>query len=434
MTSSPVTSSTLTSSAPTQQPTTLRTTLPNGLSIIAIENPVADIVASRMFIRAGHGYEQADNSGLFGLLMAVLTKGTTDKNALEIAEVVESIGASFGADVSSDYSLVSLKTVSADFETVLALAAEVIRQPSFPEAEVELERRLILQGLKSMKEQPFSVAYNHLREAIYAGHPYGLTNAQTERCMTTFTREDLQTAHQQYFRPDNMVMTVVGRISPALSVKLIEQYFGDWKNPETPLPMVSFPTLSKASRKIVTVQDTNQAFVILGYLAGEVGDPDYAALKLISTYLGNGLSSRLFVELREKQGLAYDVSAFYPTRLSTSQFVAYIGTAPENVPVALAGLRKELARLKTTALTAEELQVSKNKILGQYALGKQTNSQIAQTLGWYETIGLGIEFDEDFQRAIAAVTIEEIQAAAQRCFVEESLSVLGPADAVEPLE
>jgi len=423
----------VTSSTLTKQPTTLRTTLPNGLTVIAVENPVADIIASRIFIRAGHGYETAENSGLFGLLTAVLTKGTQNKNALQIAEVVESIGASFGADAGSDYSIVSLKTVSADFETVLGLAAEVIQQPSFPEAEIDLERRLILQGLKSIKEQPFSVAYNHLREAIYAGHPYGLTNEQTEACVAQLTQEDLQRAHQQYFRPDNMVITVVGRISPKLSVKLVEQFFGQWQPPSTPLPEVHFPPIERSAQKIVTAQETNQAFVVLGYLADAVNEKDYAALKIISTYLGNGLSSRLFVELREKQGLAYDVSAFYPTRLSRSQFVAYIGTAPENVPVALAGLRKEIGRLTTTPLTADELQVCKNKILGQYALGKQTNSQIAQTLGWYEVLGLGIEFDDDFQQAIAAVTIEEVTGAAERCFVEESLSVLGPADAVEPL-
>ncbi len=423
----------MTSSTLTKQPATLRTTLPNGLTIIAIENPVADIVASRIFIRAGHGHETAENSGLFSLLTSVLTKGTESKNALEIADVVESIGASFGADVASDYSIVSLKTVSADFETVLGLAAEVIQQPSFPEAEIDLERRLILQGLKSIKEQPFSVAYNHLREAIYAGHPYGLTNERTEQCIAKLTRVELVAAHQQYFRPDNMVITVVGRISPKLSVKLIEQFFGSWQLPDTPLPTVNFPALTPASQKIVTVQETNQAFVVLGYLAAAVNSADYAALKIISTYLGNGLSSRLFVELREKQGLAYDVSAFYPTRLGTSQFVAYIGTAPDNVPVALEGLRKEIARLKTTPLSAEELQVSKNKILGQYALGKQTNGQIAQTLGWYEVLGLGIEFDEAFQSAIAVVTIEQVQAAAQRCFTEESVSLLGPAAAVEPL-
>lgn len=423
----------VTSSTLTKQPATLRTTLPNGLTVIAIENPAADIVAGRIFIRAGHGHETEENAGLFSLLTSVLTKGTADKNALEIADIVESIGAGFGADVAADYSIVTLKTVSADFETVLGLAAEVIQQPSFPETEVDLEKKLILQGLKSIKEQPFSVAYNHLREAIYAGHPYGLTNEQTEKCVAGFTQADLMAAHQQHFRPDNTVIAIAGRIAPALSVKLVEQFFGSWQPANTPIPTVNFPELTRSAQKIVTVQETNQAFVVLGYLAAAVNSPDYAALKIISTYLGNGLSSRLFVELREKQGLAYDVSAFYPTRLGTAQFIAYIGTAPENVPVALEGLRRELARLKTTPLSDEELQVSKNKILGQYALGKQTNGQIAQTLGWYEVLGLGIEFDDEFQRAITAVTIEQVQSAAQRYFTEESVSLLGPAAAVEPL-
>jgi zinc protease len=429
-----VTSSTLTpASALSQQPATLRTVLPNGLTVVALENPAADIVSARIFVRAGQAQETAATAGLFDLLSAVLTKGTRSKTSLEIAEVVESIGASFGSDVAADYSLVSLKTVSADFETVLKLAAEVLREPSFPVAEIDLERRLILQGLKSLKEQPFNLAYNHLRESLYAQHPYGLSTAQTEHCMASYTQADLQLAYQQYFRPDNMVITVVGRISPSLAVKLVEQYFGDWQAPSEPLLPTVFPEIVAAAKTTITAQETNQAFVVLGHLAGEVSDPDYAALKLISTYLGNGLSSRLFVELREKQGLAYDVSAFYPTRLGRSQFVAYIGTAPDNLQIALDGLQQELARLKTTPLSAEELQVCKNKMLGQYALGKQTNSQIAQTLGWYEILGLGIEFDERFQSAIAAVTIADIQSAAQRCFVEQSISILGPAAVVEPL-
>ena len=145
----------------------IRTTLSNGLTVIALENPVADIVASRIFVRSGQLWETPETSGLFDLLTAVMVKGTRSKTALEIAEIVESIGASLNADVASDYSLVSLKTVSADFETVLGLAAEIIREPRFSTRELELERRLILQGLKSMKEQPFGVAYNILRETLY---------------------------------------------------------------------------------------------------------------------------------------------------------------------------------------------------------------------------------------------------------------------------
>lgn len=423
----------MTLSTLTKQPATLRKVLPNGITVIAVENPIADIVASRLFVRAGQLWETQETSGLFDLLTAVMVKGTQTKTALEIAEIVESIGASLSADVAADYGVVSLKTVSSDFETVLGLAAEILRKPSFLPSEIDLERRLLLQGLKSMKEQPFSMAYNHLREALFQGHPYGLAHAQTERCMAAFTRDDLTTAHQRHFRPDNLVVTIVGRIAPSLAVKLVEQFLGDWQSPDEPLPALNVPVVTGAAQKIVTVQETNQAFVVLGHVAAAVTQADYAALKLISTYLGNGLSSRLFVELREKQGLAYDVSAFYPTRLSTAQFVAYIGTAPENLEVALAGLQSEIERLKTTPLTDEELQVSKNKILGQYALGKQTNSQIAQSYGWYEILGLGMSFDEAFPKAIAAVTIEDIQAAAQRCFVEQSVSILGPEAAVSYL-
>lgn len=429
-----MTSSTLAPTPPIKAPSTLRTRLSNGLTVIVTPNSGADIVSAHIFIKAGQAQETPQTAGLFTLLADVLVKGTEDKTSLQIAEAIESIGASFGSDVASDHSTVSLKTVSSDFEAVLALAAEVVRRPSFPQAEIDLEKRLILQSLRSVKEQPFSVAYNHLREALYAGHPYGLANVQTEKCLSEFTRQDMLNAHAQYFRPDNIVISIAGRLSPEQALQQVEKTFGDWSAPDDVLPKTDCPALKAAAQKIVTVQNTNQAFVIVGHLAAAVSHPDYAALKLISTYLGNGLSSRLFVELREKQGLAYDVSAFYPTRQEASQFVAYIGTAPENVPVALAGLQKEIDRLKTVLLSDEELQVSKNKILGQYALGKQTNSQIAQMLGWYEVLGLGIEFDEDFVRAIAAVTQADIQAAAQRHFVEQYLSILGPAAAVDPLK
>lgn len=417
---------------PAQQ-RSLRVELPNGIVVIAIENSVADIISARIFVKAGQCCESRQQAGLFSLLTSLLTRGTAHRSSLEIAEAVEYVGASLGADATSDYSLVSLKTVSADFEPIFGLAAEILREPSFPNHEIELERKLTLQGLRSMQEQPFTVAYNHLREAMYGDHPYALSSLGTPDTVTALDREALVATHQTYFRPDNLVVTVVGRIDPQRAVDLVEQTLGDWQAPTEPMPPLRLPALSPKAYRIVTPQETNQSIIVLGHLAGSVKHPDYAALKLLSTYLGNGLSSRLFVELREKQGLAYDVSAFYPTRLSTSQFVAYIGTAPQNSSVALKGLQYEIERLCETPPNDEELQVSKNKLLGQYALGKQTNGQIAQLLGWYEAIGLGIDFDQSFQTDINAVTVEDSQAAAQRCFIDSYISILGPADVVEPL-
>ncbi|MBI4780507.1 MAG: insulinase family protein [Oscillatoriophycideae cyanobacterium NC_groundwater_1537_Pr4_S-0.65um_50_18] len=420
-----------------QNRTVHRAVLENGIVVLAVENPAADIVAGRIFIQAGSRYESPEQAGLSHLMASVITKGTDRLSSQEIAEQVESVGASLGADAASDYCLMSLKTVSADFAEMLELMAEVMRSPAFPEAEVELERRLTLQGIRSMQEQPFAVANSQLRQTLYQNHPYALPSLGTEETAAKLTQADLQRYHQTYFRPDNLVFSIVGRIASEEAIALVDRFFGDWQPPQqengqpVPLSIPHTPTLASHPERVVTVQDTQQAIVMLGYLAVAVDSPDHMALKLLNTYLGNGLSSRLFVELREKRGLAYEVSAFYPTRADVSHFVAYMGTAPDNAAIALDGLRHEVDRLRTTPLTAEELQSAKNKLLGQYALGKQTNAQIAQIFGWYETLGLGIAFDEQFQQQVADVTVETAQAVAERYFVEPYVSLVGSEKAVE---
>lgn len=410
-----------------------RAVLDNGLTILAVENPAADIVAARIFIKAGGRYELPQQAGVSHLLTAVLPKGTDRLSAQAIAEQVESVGASLGADAAADYCLLSLKSVSSDFAELLDLAAHLLRSPAFPVHEVELEQRLTLQGLRSMQEQPFSVAHQQLRQVMYQDHPYAMASLGTEETVANLTRDDLHRYHHTYFRPDNMVISIVGRIVPDQAIALVDAMFGDWQNPSAELTPLHLGTIAPQPQAVSTVQDTQQAIVMLGHLAASVRDQDYMALKLLNTYLGNGLSSRLFVELREKRGLAYEVSAFYPTRLDQSQFVVYMGTSPENAAIARDGLWQEVDRLATTPLESDELQAAKNKLLGQYALGKQTNAQIAQIFGWYETLGLGIEFDLSFQEAIAAVTIETVQAAARRYFGEPYISLVGPELAIEQL-
>ncbi|MDX2231739.1 MAG: pitrilysin family protein [Leptolyngbyaceae cyanobacterium bins.349] len=423
-----------------------RTRLSNGIIILVTENPTADIVAARLFIRAGSCWEQPQQAGLAHLLSATLTKGTATRSSLEIAEHVESVGASLSTDSTTDYFLVSLKSVSSDFEDVLELAAELLRSPTFPPQELELERRLTLQAIRSQQEQPFTVAFDQLRHAMYRNHPYALSGLGTEATVANLTREDLIHFHHTHFRPDNLIISVSGRIQPDVAIAAIEKVLGDWQRPATLLPMLQLPKIVSQPARHAIAQDTQQSIVMLGYLAPAVVDtsitataevasthPDYAALKLMNTYLGNGLSSRLFVELREKRGLAYEVSAFYTTRLDVAQFVVYMGTAPDNTAIAVEGLHSEIDRLCTTPLTAEELQAAKNKILGQYALGKQTNAQIAQTYGWYETLSLGVNFDHIFQKQISATTTDSIQAVAQKYFIEPYVSLVGPASAVEEL-
>ncbi|MEY2857115.1 MAG: hypothetical protein RLZZ74_1427 [Cyanobacteriota bacterium] len=404
-----------------------RSVLANGITLIVVENQAADIISGRFFFKgAGTMIEQPEQAGLAHLVSAVITKGTENLSALEIAEKIESIGAGLGTDASTDYFALSLKTVSADFPSMLELMAQIMRSPIFPEAEVELERKLTLQGIRSQKEQPFNVAFDQLRQQMYPQHPYGVSILGTEATVSNLTPNQLQQYHQTYFRPDNLVISLSGRIDQTEAKDLIAGVFGDWKNPEQPLPIsrLTSPILNPSQQEII--QDTQQSIVMLGYLGTKVNLEEYPVLKLISTYLGNGLSSRLFVELREKRGLAYDVSAFFPTRLDTAPFITYMGTAPTNTEIAIEGLSTEVARLTKEMLSESEIQGAKNKLLGQYALGKQTNGEIAQTYGWYEALGLGVEFDRTFQATIPPITAEQIQEVATKYLSQPYLSIVKP--------
>ncbi|MBE9128075.1 insulinase family protein, partial [Coleofasciculus sp. LEGE 07081] len=193
--------------------------LDNGIVVIAIENSAADIIATRIFMRTGSQWEPREKSGLSHLLAAVLTKGTQSLSSIEIAERVESVGAQLSADAATDYFLLSLKTVSTDWLNMLELAGQLLRSPSFPETEVELERYLTLQDIRSQKEQPFSVAFEQLRKAMYQDHPYALSVLGTEATVSGLLRSDLERYHQTYFRPDNMVISLAGRLTPEEAVE-----------------------------------------------------------------------------------------------------------------------------------------------------------------------------------------------------------------------
>ncbi|MEM8779653.1 MAG: pitrilysin family protein [Cyanobacteria bacterium P01_G01_bin.49] len=409
------------------QNTLHRLVLDNGITLIVRENPTADLISGRFFFKnAGTLWEKRNQAGIFHLLATVMTKGTTKLSSVEIAEAIESVGASLGGDTSADYFMMSLKTVSADFLEMLALLGEILRSPTFPQQEIALEKQLICQSIRSQQEQPFNVAFSQLREATYGDHPYGISLLGTEETVSQLSREDLQQCYQTHFRPDNLIISLSGHITLEDGVMMIDKIFGDWKNPSQRLEMHSLPSLTVSPCQKVIHQQTQQSIVMLGYLTVNVASPDYPVLKLLSTYLGNGLSSRLFVELREKRGLAYDVSAFYSTRLQPSQFVVYMGTSPKNTKIAIEGLQQETERLCHLELTSEELQTSKNKLLGQYALGKQTNAEVAQLYGWYETLGLGIEFDQEFPEKITNLTSDIVQKVAQKYLLSPYLSVVGP--------
>ncbi len=398
--------------------------LANGITLIVTPNPSTDIVAGRIFLKLGNGQQAA---GLSNMVATLLTKGTERRSALAIAESVESVGAGLGADSNPDTLELNIKAVTQDFADILRLAGEILRQPSFPPEQLELERKLTLQAIRSQAERPMTLAFQQLRELIYQDHPYAQPPIGTAASVEKITRADLVNYHATYFRPDRLVISLAGRITSTEANDLVEEIFGDWPRPAQPLATIEISPIPLNPQRKTINKPTQQSIVMLGHLTVAVSDPHYLPLRLMNTYLGSGLSSRLFVELREKRGLAYEVSSIFSAKLDRAIFAVYMGTASENLLTAINGLQGEIARLCATRLSGEELTTTKNKLIGKYALAKQTNSQMAYIYGWYETLGLGWEFDQKFTAAIDNVTTVQIEEVAHQYFSSPYyLSVVGP--------
>ncbi|WP_218079656.1 M16 family metallopeptidase [Anthocerotibacter panamensis] len=400
--------------------------LANGIRLVILPTAPSEIVAVRAFWLGGTALEAPAKQGLAHLVAAVLQKGCGSLTSQDIAGKVEAAGASLGSDVQPDCFMAGLGCLRSDFAPLLGLLAEVLQDPTFPEAELALERQNTLMAIRTQQERPATLAYNQLRAQLYGtSHPYGFLELGSPETVANLTREDLVHYHQGSCVPQRLVLCVASSLDPDLVLSQVEARFGAWTTKE-PLPLPDLRFIRPPATRKHTPQATEQNTLFLGYPAVGLHDPDQAVFKLLSTYLGSGLSSRLFVELREKKGLAYDVSAFFPTRSGASHFVTYIGTAPKNLTVAEAGLRAEVERLQTSLLSADELRVAKNKLLGQYALSKQSSAQVARIQGLYEVLGLGADYDVLYQERIRAITAEQIQAVAQCYLTEPSVSLVGP--------
>ncbi len=412
-----------------------RLVLANGVTLLLGQNPTVDTLAAHCFFRGGSRVERPEQAGISSLMVAVLTRGTQQRDSQAIAAWVESLGATLSVHSSDDYWEVSLRCLALDFPELWPLLLEILRDPSFPEPEVERERTLMVQTIRAQQERPFHVAFERVQQALYGDHPYALPGLGRPETVASLTRADLLQYHATYCRPDNMVMVVIGPEPPQEMAAQLEAGLADWAAPPHPLgdPVLPLPPLLHP-QLLKQPQPTQQTTLMIGFRGAAAGTADYAALKLLSTYLGSGLSSRLFVELRERGGLAYEVSAFYATRRDPAPFVAYLGTAPENTPLALERLQGEIQRLHEHPLTAAEVELAQRKLLGQYALSKQTNAQVAHLAGWYEILGLGMEFDRDYPHLVKQLHPQQVHQAVQTYLVTPVVALVGPEEALAKVE
>jgi predicted Zn-dependent peptidase len=402
-----------------------RWTLPNGVRLLVREDGEAGVVAVSLQVRAGSGFEAPATAGITNFLHRVMLRGSARRNVDELVEAAERIGGTLDASGDVEYAEVRGSALARHWEALLGLVAEVALTPTLPPEEVERERRLVLGQIQTRAEAPFSLAFDALLVDLYGPHPYALPALGRREVVEGLSRADLLSHHRAIYRPDRLVVAMSGRVEGGRVRGAVQRLFGEMApagdGPPAPPPA---PTPTGARR--VLDRPAQQAQVLVGFLGPGLDDPDYAAVKVLTALLGGGMGSRLFAEVRDRQGLAYALGAVNPSRAGPAPVVAYAGTARENVTAAEAAIRGELARAREALAGEEELARAKAWVLGSLAMDRRTNARHAWYLGFFEIVGAGWDFPERHARAVEAVTAPDVLAAARRHLARATVVVLEP--------
>ncbi len=397
----------------------------NGLTLVHLHTKQDPISACHIFLPGGTSQESESRLGLTTLRWTLLLKGTTRRNAKQLAEDIEMLGGSIGAGATHDYSEVSCHGAATYFPSILKITAEALFHPIFKKEEVTKEKEALIAAIRSKKESIYSMASEQLNKRLYAGHTYSRPNSGVEKTISQMTADDLHVWNKTILSPEGAVLVVASDI-PFLKIKTaIDELFGPGVWPKTKTKQKKIPA-TKPPKKSSTTQlheKFEQAYLMMGFPTGSVHSKDYLATKVINAALGGGMSTRLFQELREKEGLAYDVGSFFASKLAGSAFVIHLGLQAANLVKAKKRIEEILRDIQENGIPSDELQLVNNYLKGTYLLDHQTNSQRAHYLGWWRILGKPTRFDRDYIQQINTVTPKHVLATARKIFKQKPIVV-----------
>ena len=400
--------------------------LPNGLRLLVKENHRLPFVEFRAVFQGGVLAETAQNNGITQLMSRLLLKGTTRRSAEDLAIGIESIGGHLDTYGGNNSFGVNAEVLSADFAIGLDLVADVLLNPTFPEAALEREREVHLAGIRAQKDQLLKSAGNAMRRALFGDSDYGLDSLGTDETVRALSTAGLKALHDRLVTPDNCVLAIYGDINPAEVRAAVEKVLGNW-NPSTTRPAPRPHSTHTPVKRVTTVRDKKQAVLVIGFPGTTLHDGDRYALDLLQEACSD-LGSRLFLRIREQLGLAYYVGAQHMAGLVPGYFSFYVGTMPEQVELVEKELLHEAELLRTEGLTADELKRAKAKIIGQRKISRQDLGNLAMSTALDELYGLGYQHTELDDARIEAVSLEQIRIVAGKYLRPETcvVSIIRP--------
>jgi zinc protease len=413
--------------------------LKNGITVYHLRNSDLPIVSIRMIIKgAGSAYEPAAAEGAAGLTASLMTKGTSKMDAGAIAEALDFMGANFGIAAAEEYTRVYGDSLAEHFPRLMEIAAGCLADPAFTADEFEKERSLTIDGLKSAKDDPGSAVRFYFQKAYFGGHPMGYLASGTETSLKRMTAQAVREFYKKHFRPDRIVAAVVGDIDKAKLVPLLEGTVGRMANPAGTAPSDAIPALPRPKgRKLLLVDkpDATQAYFVLGAPGYAMGDKITASASAMNTLFGERFTSWLNTELRIKRGLTYGAGSSARTWAVGGLFTVSSYTKNDKIGEMLDIVFDLLRKGAKEGFSAEELESSRNYILGQFPPTLETNASKAGAYTRLAFYRLGFDQYDKYLNAVGRLTQASVKAAAAALLPQEDfvLVVVGKAADIRPL-
>ena len=383
----------------------IKNILPNNTVVIFKGTEGKGILAGAIFIKGGSIEDPKGKKGLTNLTLKMLLKGTKHYNFDSFHQLFEDSGGYISASAGDEYSTIEFAVKVEDFKEAIKRIEDMLYNPLFPEDKLAQEKLNAIAQIKAKKEEGFSYALDELRKQIYKGTPYEYSVLGEIEDIENITIEDIKKHWRKILEGGRFVVSIVGDTDYASIEEDIKNTFSKLKKTSYTYPKISVKIKGKKCKELK--REGAQTTIVVAYNAPRAKEKYYFPFKVLNGVLGNGFTSRLFQELREKRGLAYAVGSFYPTRINVGNLFVYMGTAPQNTEKALEGIYEVVNSIKN-GVSEEEIKTAKEKFIGHYLLDHQTRAKQAWYLGWFETIGFGYEMDSKYVDYIEKVKEKDI--------------------------
>jgi predicted Zn-dependent peptidase len=425
-------------SAPTLKlPQIQKRQLANGLPVWIVELHEVPVVQVNLVVLSGTAEDPAGKYGIASLTTAMLTNGAGSRNALEIADAIDFLGADLNAVSGIDSSTIRLHVPVARVADALPIMADVALRPTFPNDELERLRQQRLTSLIQSRDDAPTIAALAFSRVLYGPtHRFGTATMGTAETIKAFTVDDLRAFYTAMFRPDNAALLVVGDVTADAVLPIIEKNFGGWKATGARPAQPKFPTVpARTARAIYLVDKPNapQSQIRIGSIGVPRSTPDYFPIQIANTILGGSFSSRLNMNLRETHGYTYGASSTFDMRIEPGPFVAAAGVQTDKTSESLTEFFKELNGI-LPPVPADELARAKNYVALRFPAGFETTGDISRRLEEVLTYRLPDDYFSRYVANINAVTSSDVQRVARTFIQPDKLAVVvvGDRKVIEP--